>query len=160
MPDRRRVVLTPPELAEHIRLHLEEDRGSIAGHLAELRPADIADLLNDLTVAEAAEVLTLLPQSRAVDVCRQPTLRRRGALLGQLEPDFAAGLLNAVEADQRTQIVRQMSPHERHRLLPRLSDEARSEVERLLQYPDESAGGIMTTEFVRLGPAMTAGDAL
>ncbi len=48
----------------------------------------------------------------------------------------------------------------RRRLLPKLSAEVRAEVERLLQYPPHSAGGIMTTEFVRLDPAWTVGDCL
>jgi magnesium transporter len=53
-----------------------------------------------------------------------------------------------------------MSAHERTRLLPRLGDEVRAEVERLLRYPDRTAGGIMTTEFVRLEPGMTVAQAL
>ena len=53
-----------------------------------------------------------------------------------------------------------MSPHERHRLLPDLSSDVRAEVELLLHYPPRSAGGIMTTEFVRLDPGMTVAEAL
>jgi magnesium transporter len=48
----------------------------------------------------------------------------------------------------------------RRRLLPKLTAEVRAEVERLLQYPPHSAGGIMTTEFVRLLPTWTVGDCL
>jgi magnesium transporter len=48
----------------------------------------------------------------------------------------------------------------RRRLLPKLSSEVRAEVESLLRYPERTAGGIMTTEFVRLDPTMTVGDAL
>jgi magnesium transporter len=141
-------------------MHLEEDRGGITAHLADLLVADVADVLNDLTVAEAGEVLTLLPQPRATAVCNQPTLRRRGALFEQLSPDLAARILADLDADQRAEVLRLMSPHERHRLMPRLPEAARAEVEQLLKYPDHSAGGIMTTEFVRLEPTMTVADAL
>src|SRR4029453_204676 len=53
-----------------------------------------------------------------------------------------------------------MGLHERHRTMPKFSPEVRAELEDLLQYPDHTAGGIMTTEFVRLDPKMTVGDAL
>jgi magnesium transporter len=53
-----------------------------------------------------------------------------------------------------------MGEHERRRLLPKLSGVVGEEVERLLRYPDHTAGGIMTTEFVRLDPGMTVGEAL
>src|SRR5688572_29165235 len=53
-----------------------------------------------------------------------------------------------------------MGLHGRHRILPKLSVEIRSELEDLLQYPEHTAGGIMTTEFVRLEPTLTVGEAL
>jgi magnesium transporter len=97
---------------------------------------------------------------RAVQVLDQPTMTRRAAILEQLDPARAAKLLEGMAADERTDIVQQMGEHERRRLLPKLSAEVRAEVERLLQYPDHTAGGIMTTEFVRLDPSMTVGAAL
>jgi len=53
-----------------------------------------------------------------------------------------------------------MGLHYRHRLLPKFSPEVRTELDDLLQYPDHTAGGIMTTEFVRLDPRMTVGEAI
>ncbi|HEV8309032.1 MAG TPA: magnesium transporter [Methylomirabilota bacterium] len=150
----------PKDLLERIQLRLEESLAGIGESVADLPPADVADLLNQLTLAEAATVITMLSVPRAVQVCNQPTLGRRSALLEQLEPSRAAAILEDLAADQRTDIVRQMGEHARRRLLPKLHAEARAEVERLLQYPARSAGGIMTTEFVRLDPAMTVGQAL
>jgi magnesium transporter len=77
-----------------------------------------------------------------------------------VEPSLAARLLEGVSADERADIVHRMSEHGRRLLLPLLSTEARAEVERLLQYPDDTAGNLMTTEFVRLEPAMTVAEAL
>ncbi len=153
-------MFTAPELAQHIRHHLTVDPAGIADHLTALPDADVADVLNDLRSAEAAAVLDLLPEPRRVRVLAQPTLRRRWAIVEDLDPAKAAALLNRLPADQRTEIVRHFNPHECNRLLPQLDPNARAEVERLLQYPDRSAGGIMTTEFVRLEPDLTAGQAL
>jgi magnesium transporter len=128
--------------------------------VADLPAADVADLLNQLTLTEAATVFTMLSIPRSVEVFDQPTLSRRDRIVEKLEPSRAAQILEGLSADQRTDVFRHLGDHERRKLLPKLSAEVRSELERLLQYPPRSAGGNMTTEFVRLDPGMTVGDAL
>src|SRR5207244_4426206 len=88
------------------------------------------------------------------------TMRRRAAILERLDPARVAQILEGLSADESTDIIQRMGLHERHRILPKLSAEMRKELEGLLQYPAHTAGGIMTTEFVRLDPSMTVGDAL
>jgi magnesium transporter len=90
----------------------------------------------------------------------QPTMRRRAAILSQLEPGRATPILEGLAADERASVIRQLGERDRRKLLPALRPETRAEVERLLQYPPNSAGGIMTTEFVRLDPRWTVGEAL
>ena len=150
----------PEELVERIRLRLEESFTGIGEVVTDLPAADVADLLNQLNLAEAASIVMMLPVPRAVQVLDQPTMTRRAAILEKLEPARAARILEGLAADERTDIVQQMGEHESRRLLPKLKPEVRAEVERLLQYPDHTAGGIMTTEFVRLDPTMTVGAAL
>jgi magnesium transporter len=150
----------PEDLLERIRLRLDESFVGIGEVVAELQPADIADLVNQLTRQEAAAVMSMLAVPRAVEVCDQPTLLRRSAILDRMEPGRAAQILEGLSADQRTEIVRGMGEVARRRLLPKLTPYVRAEVERLLQYPPHSAGGIMTTEFVRLEPDWTVGDCL
>jgi magnesium transporter len=153
-------VTAPKDLLERIQLRLDESFTGIGDVVGDMPPADVADLLNLLTLVEAATVFTMLSIPRSVEVFDQPTLKRRSAILEQLDPARAAQILEALSADQRTEIVRHMGEHERRRLLPKLRAETRAEVERLLLYKHHSAGGIMTTEFVRLDPKMTVGDAL
>ena len=149
-----------PDLLERIRLRLDESFVGIGEVVGELPPADLAELLNQLRLQEAATVLSMLSIARATEVLDQPTLRRRSAIVEKLEPGRASQLLEALSADQRTEIVRGMGEVARRRLLPKLSPEVGAEVESLLRYPESTAGGIMTTEFVRLDPGMTVGDAL
>jgi len=151
---------TPEDLLERIRLRLEESFVGIGEVVADLPPADVVDLLNHLKLQEAASVLSMLSISRAIEVCDQPTLQRRPAIFEKLDPARAAQILEGLSADERADIMGGMGEHERRRLLPKLSAEVREEVERLLRYPDHTAGGIMTTEFVRLEPGMTVADAL
>jgi magnesium transporter len=150
----------PKDLLERIHLRLEESFVGIGEQVADLPAADVADLINQLTLVEAATVVMMLSVPRAIEVCDQPTMRRRSAILAHLDPARAAQILEGLSADERTDIMQQMGERERRRLLPKLSAEMRAEVERLLQYPDHTAGGIMTTEFVRLDPKMTVSEAL
>jgi magnesium transporter len=128
--------------------------------VSDLDAVDLAELINQLTLAEAATVVSMLPLQRAIEICNQPTMRRRAAILEQLEPARVAEILAGLSADERTDIVQRMGLHERHRVVPKLSAEMREELEHLLQYPAHTAGGIMTTEFVQLDPKMNVGAAL
>jgi magnesium transporter len=148
------------QLLERIHLRLDESMVGIGAQLADLDAADLAELLNQLTLAEAATVVSLLPVPRAIEICNQPTMRRRAAILEQLDPERVAQILEGLSADERTDIIQRMGLHECHRILPKLKPEIRKELEGLLQYPPHTAGGIMTTEFVRLNPSMTVGEAL
>jgi magnesium transporter len=153
-------VSAPEDLIERIKLRLEESFVGIGEVVGELPPADLADLVNQLTLQEAATVMTMLPVPRAVEVFDQPTFHRRSAILERLDPARAGQILEGLSADERTDIVRLMGERERRRLLPKCSPAVAAEVERLLQYPDHSAGGIMTTEFVRLAPGWTVRECL
>lgn len=148
------------QLLERIQLRLDESFVGIGSEVTDLPPEDLAELLNQLSLAEAAAIVSMLPLQRCIELFDQPTMRRRAGILDQLEPSRVAAILEGLSADERTDIIQKMKLHQRHRLMPKLSAEVRAEVEELLQYPDHTAGGIMTTEFVRLDPKMTVGEAL
>jgi magnesium transporter len=139
---------------------LDDSFAGIGDMASELPPADVAELVNQLTLQEAASVLSVLPIARAAEVLNQSTLTRRSALVEALEASRSARILEELSADERAEIVRGVGDNARRRLLPKLSAEVRAEIERLLRYPAYSAGGIMTTEFVRLDPGMNVSEAL
>jgi magnesium transporter len=148
------------QLLERIQLRLDESFVGIGSEVADLPPEDLAELLNQLRLNEAAAIVSMLPLQRCIELCDQPTMRRRAAILEQLDPSRVAPILEGLSADERTDVIQKMGLHERHRILPKFTPEVRAELEDLLQYPDHTAGGIMTTEFVRLDPRMTVSDAL
>ncbi len=148
------------ELLERIQLRLDESFVGIGSEVSDLPPEDLAELLNQLHLNEAAAIVSMLPLQKCIELCDQPTMRRRAAILERLEPKRVAAILEGLSADERTDVIQKMGLHERHRILPQFSPDVRAELEDLLQYPDHTAGGIMTTEFVRLEPKMTVGDAL
>ena len=150
----------PQDLLERIHLRLEESFVGIGEKVADLPAADVVDLLNQLTLIEAATVVSMLSIARAIELFDQPTMTRRAAILEKIDPGRAAKILEGMSADERTDIIQGMGQLERRRIIPKLSAEAQTELEDLLKYPDHTAGGIMTTEFVRLDQKMTVGDAL
>jgi magnesium transporter len=154
------VSTTLEDLRERINLRLEDSLVGISEQVADLAAEDLAELLNQLTLVEAASVMMMLPVARAVELCDQPTMTRRGAILAKLDPGRAAQIVTELAADERTDVIQQMGLTERRRILAKVSNEVKAELEHLLQYEEHTAGGIMTTEFVQLDPEMTVGDAL
>ncbi len=151
---------TLEELRERINLRLDESFIGISEQVADLPPEDLVELLNQLKLIEASTVIMMLPVARAIELFDQPTMTRRGAILEKLDPSRAAQLIEGLSADERTDIIQQMGLIERRRILSRVGDETKAELEHLLQYAEHTAGGIMTTEFVHLDPRMNVGDAL
>jgi magnesium transporter len=151
---------TLEELRERINLRLDESFVGISQQVADLAPADLVELLNQLKRNEAAAVIMMLPNPRAIELFDQPTMTRRGAIFEQLTPERSAQIIEGLSADERTDIIQHMGQHDRRRVLAKVNNQVKAELEHLLQYEEHTAGGIMTTEFVRLDPEMSVGDAL
>ena len=127
------------------------DPGDLAAALAGMRAADVAEALNvlhDRAPDAAGKVLAALPFELAVQVLDEPELEGRDALFPQLDARIGAQLIEAMSADQQADLWRELPDADRARFLPGLSRETRRGLDLLLAYPETSAGGIMTTEFV------------
>ena len=148
------------KLLERIHTRLDESLVGISQIVGDLAPADLALLINELNLVEAATVVSMLPAPRAIELFDDPIMRRRAAILEKLEPQRAAEILSGLSADERTDVIQKMGHHPRHLIVPRIAVAERKELEGLLQYPAHTAGGIMTTEFVQLDPKMSVADAL
>jgi magnesium transporter len=131
-----------------------------ASKLAELHPSDIAEIISDLSRAEHSELLDKLDIKQLADT------------LEEVEPDFQADLLGHFSDEKVADVLEEMSPDEATDLLAELPDERRqgllrlmerdeaAEVQELLQYEEDTAGGLMTTEYVAVAPDLTAAQAI
>jgi magnesium transporter len=128
--------------------------------LADLRPADIADILEQLDVEEAGAVLEQLDMETAADALNEVEYPRQSALLNELGPERASDLLERLAPDDAADILADI-PHEQAEQLLNLmpADEAQP-IRELLRYGAETAGGIMTTEVLALQQDKTVEDAL
>ncbi len=124
------------------------DAATLSAPLAGFNTADAVEYLNTLELPRAADTLAALPLPRAVKMLEAPELHRSGELVAALSPARAAALLGLMADDRATDIVHELDEDERARLIPLLSSEARQSIQTLLGYPANTAGALMTTEFV------------
>ncbi|MGX9721524.1 magnesium transporter [Stenotrophomonas acidaminiphila] len=124
------------------------DASALSAPLAEFNTADAVVYLNQLEQADAGAVLAALPLPRAVKLLEAPELQRAGELVAAMPPARAAALLGLMADDRATDIVHELDEDERARLIPLLEPEARRSIQLLLGYPPNTAGALMTTEFV------------
>jgi magnesium transporter len=125
-----------------------------------MQPADIAEALRSLAPEAAARVLAALPFETAVLVLDDPDLDNRLQIIRSLDAHTCGPLLSAMSGDQQAELFREMAEEERERLLPTLHPKAQEALRLLLKYPAESAGGIMTTEFLSVPTTWTVDQAL
>ena len=150
----------PNSFAPELLYLLHGDPVELAEHLAGLRAADVADALNRLEPAAAAKVLAALPFDVAVQALDQPELEQRSRIFQRLDTPTCASLLDAMSADQQADLFRELPEDERPRLLKALDRPTRDALQLLLRYRPDSAGGIMTTEFVSVPSTFTVGAVL
>jgi magnesium transporter len=128
---------------------LHGDPQELAETVAHMRAADVAEALERLRPDAAARVVAALPFDLAVQVLEEPESRQdRAEILHRMSGEVAGALIDAMSPDEQADLLRDVGHDERTRLLRQLSPETREALKLLLQYPPDSAGGIMTTEFL------------
>ena len=140
-----------------LRAHAD---AALAAPLAGCNTADAVEFLNTLSLDRAAETLAVLPLPRAVKLLEAPELHRAGRLVARLPGARAAALLGLMADDRATDIVLELAPAEREQLLPLISIEARQVIQTLLSYAPDTAGALMTTEFVSVPADWTVAQTL
>lgn len=124
-------------------------------------PADIAEALLSLDPEEWPRILRLVSDDETrAEVVSMLDESETEALVEHLSPDEIAPLLRAMESDDAADLVGELEPDERRAALDTLSAEERADVETLLSFPEDSAGGIMQTERVQVASTATVGDAI
>ncbi len=116
--------------------------------LSNWRAADAIEALDGLPTEAAVEILRHLPDEAAAGLFNTPGLDKPASLLAKLPDERAAPILSEVHPDRRAEIFRALPKEAQDRLFNRLEEAAKTSVRRILDYPPDKAGGIMTTDFV------------
>ena len=116
--------------------------------LDRLHPADLAHLVDHLPHRHGAELVASLDSATGADVLEEVERKRQAGLLEQLPADRAAAVLNEMAPDAAADLLGHLLPAQADRLLGAMNPSRAAVVRLLLTYPADSAGGLMTTDFV------------
>jgi len=128
--------------------------------LAERNPHDAADILEAIDEEGAADLLTDLDADDAGDVLDEMNAEAAADVLEEMDTTEAAWLISQMEVDQAVDVIGALDPVKRTALLGALDPETAQNVEQLLVYAADTAGGMMTTDFAALPAGMTSGEAI
>jgi magnesium transporter len=128
--------------------------------LAQLHPADLADILEDLAPRDRAGVLASLDDESLADAVEEMDPDSQVDVLEDLTPERAADILEEMSPDDAADLVADLDQETRDEILSHMEQDEAEEVQELLGYPEDSAGGIMTTEYIALDEHLTTGEAI
>ena len=136
------VNLIEPDPQRRVKLRLSYDR------VAELHPADIADILEDLSRDEQKAVIEGLDEETAAQALSEIPTRMQADLLESIPPQKAADIVEEMPPDEAADVLQELSPETKAEVLADMEKEEAKEVRELLGFEENTAGALMTTEYV------------
>lgn len=128
--------------------------------LAREHIADVAARLNELDDIAAATLVARLPHEQVIELLDHPEFDQSVRLLEALPTGEAAALVSGMSADRAADLFEEMDERVKTHILTHVDADTRSAIERLLAYPADTAGSLMTTEFVSVPSSWTVGQTL
>ena len=133
---------------------------SLVAALDKLHAADLAQVMHELTPKRRGEVAAALDDDRLADVLEELPEDDQVEILAELESERAADVLEAMDPDDAADLLGELSADQQEHLLTLMEPEDANPVRRLLSYREDTAGGIMTSDPIILGPGATVAEAL
>ena len=148
-------------MLERIESLIEDKRyADIKRMLSDMNEHDIAEVLEELPHKEVIKLFRLLPKDIAADVFSYLETDTEARIITSLTESEAAEIINDMAADDATDLMDEMPANVVTKLLNKVDSETRREINQLLKYPDNSAGSIMTVEYLDFKEYNTIKDAL
>jgi len=140
--------------SQQLRLDLEREK------LRRLNPADLADILGELSALDRTAVVSSLDDETAAAAMEEMEFDLQQSVLDSLEDEKAADILEEIDPDDAADLVGDLPKERADQLLDLMEPEEASDVKELLKYSDDTAGGLMTPEYVAVPSGMTAQEAI
>ena len=128
--------------------------------LSDKNTADIAVILEELPEEDLLKIFRILPKTMAADVFSYLEVDHQHELITSMSEKDAASIINNLMADDATDLLEEMPANIVKKILANASPDTRRDINHLLRYPEDSAGSIMTVEYVDLKESMTVEDAI
>ncbi|MDE6377546.1 MAG: magnesium transporter, partial [Duncaniella sp.] len=138
------------EYLHHLRTIINEHNDDEARReLSDLHPADIAELYRDLDLTEAEYLFRLLDEEAQADVLMELDEDERSLLLSKMDAEDIAKQLEHLDTDDAVDIIQELDAEDRDKILSHIDDvEQAGDIIDLLQYDEDTAGGLMGTEMI------------
>ncbi len=150
--------MTFEEVLEAIQ---NKEYGKVRAELAEWNEADVAQIIEEIEDPEQkVKVFRILPKKIAADAFAFLPIEVEQEIITSLTDREAANIINNLMADDATDLMEEMPASFVKKLLANASPETRRDINHLLKYPDDSAGSVMTVEFVDLNAKLTVQQAI
>ena len=128
--------------------------------IGKLHPADIARLLDDLSYVQSAEIMASLDDETAADALEEMDPDDAADILEGLNEERAADILEEMQPDDAADIIADLDADKAETLLELMEEDESEDVRELLAYKEDSAGGMMTNDFLMLPMNLGAAEAL
>jgi magnesium transporter len=128
--------------------------------LAKLHPADIADIVEDLPPAEREAVFETIDEEVAAETLEELDPDIKKSVVESLDKDRAADIVEEMDPDAAADLLADLPEERSGEILKEMEPEERQEVTQLLEFPERSAAGRMTTEFVAVAETSVVDDAI
>jgi CBS domain-containing protein/sporulation protein YlmC with PRC-barrel domain len=128
--------------------------------LGRMHPADLADIVEQLDQAAGGYLLATLDAETAADVMEEVEQESQAGLIEQLDTERAADILELMPPDEAADLLADLPEGRAAELLARMEPGEAADVRELLSYPEDTAGGRMTTDLLMVSPDITAAQAV
>jgi sporulation protein YlmC with PRC-barrel domain/CBS domain-containing protein len=144
-----------PDPQRRLRLNISHDR------LEAMHPADLADIVEELGSAEREAIFESIDSEAAADALSEiDDPRMQARILESLEPEVAADIIEEMSPDEAADALSELGDTASQEILEEMESEPGSEVRELLEFEEDTAGGMMNTEYVALLEDATVAAAL
>lgn len=124
----------------------------VSENLSKLHPADLANIVEDLDIKHGSSLLASLDEHSAAKVLEEVNPHLQNVLIKYLGPENAGKILSQMSSDEFTDLVKGLSNEEAKKFLSKIESPKTEKVEKLIEYSDNTAGGLMTLDFVSVRP--------
>lgn len=133
---------------------------TLSKDLVKLHPADLANIIEDLNIKKSGELIRALDSETAAKILEETKPRVRQILLRVLGAEKAAKISERMSIDEFVDLVKLLPYHEAKEICEYVQNGRKEQVKKLLQYPNDTAGGLMTTEFISARPGMKVAEVI
>src|SRR5207245_7359151 len=148
------VDLIETDPARRVKLKISHER------LAKLHPADIADIVEELAPDEREAVFETLDEGVAAEALEEVEPKLQKAIIESLDSDRVADIVEEMDPDAAADLLKDLPTEHTEKILEEMDPEERDEVSGLLEFPENTAAGRMTTEYISLGEDATVEEAI